>query len=42
MEAELVEMECLVCGNHDLCDPKKERIYCDQCDNGLMVVARRE
>lgn len=31
-----IEMECLICGNHDHCDPTKLTI-CDQCDNGLMV-----
>lgn len=34
---ELVIMECLICGNRDLCDPKKHTI-CSQCDNGLMVM----
>jgi len=30
-----IEMECLVCGSHDNCDPTKINI-CDQCDNGIM------
>ena len=32
----LIEMECLICGNHDLCDDTKLNI-CNQCDNGIMV-----
>jgi len=31
-----IEMECLLCGNHDMCNPDKISI-CDQCDNGVMI-----
>ena len=33
----MIEMECLVCGDHDFYDDKKQRNYCLQCENGLMV-----
>ena len=35
-ENTLVEMECLVCGNHDRCNPDKINI-CNQCNNGPMI-----
>jgi hypothetical protein len=32
----LIEMECLCCGDHEMCDPHKSNI-CHGCDNGIMV-----
>ncbi len=31
----LVEMECMVCGDHEYCDSSKINI-CHGCDNGIM------
>lgn len=30
-----VEMECLICGNHEICETTKINI-CPQCENGVM------
>jgi hypothetical protein len=37
----MIESECLVCGNHDMCDLTKINI-CDQCNNGVMKKYKEE
>jgi hypothetical protein len=32
-----IEMECLICGVHKLCNPNKVNI-CMSCDNGVMKI----
>ena len=39
--AELIEMECLVCGDLEWLDPSKIHI-CDGCGNGPMAPRRKE
>ena len=37
MNNNLVEHECLVCGDHEMCDSNRINI-CSGCENGIMKV----
>jgi hypothetical protein len=33
----IIEMECLICGDHDNCDDDIRVVLCNGCGNGVMV-----
>jgi len=37
----MIEHECNICGDHEICDPHVINI-CHGCDNGVMVEYKRE
>lgn len=37
----MTEMECLVCGDHEMCNSDKINI-CHGCDNGVMIPIKLE